>query len=114
MQCPTLQKKNTIMFFGPKTDLSADAFVAKLEAEGGIVIDCRTRGEAAEGTWPGAKVIDWLGGEFEGQINSLDKTQNYYLYCRSGARSGAATQFLKSAGFKAFNVGGFGSIAHLA
>jgi rhodanese-related sulfurtransferase len=47
-------------------------------------------------------------------MGSLDKSQNYYLYCRSGARSGAATQFLKSNGFtNAFNVGGFGSIAHL-
>ncbi len=103
------------MFFGPKTDLTADQFVAKLKAEGGVVIDCRTRGEASEGTWPDAKVIDWLGGEMEGQIGSLDKSQNYYLYCRSGARSGAATQFLKSNGFtNAYNVGGFGSIAHLA
>ena len=103
------------MFFGPKTDLTAEQFVQKLQAEGGVVIDCRTRGESAEGTWPGAKVIDWMGGEMEGQMASLNKSQNHFLYCRSGARSGAATQFLKSNGFdNVYNLGGFGSIAHLA
>lgn len=115
MLVATLWQKFNAMFFGPKTDLTAEQFVQKLQAEGGVVIDCRTRGEAAEGTWPGAKVIDWMGGEMEGQIAALDPTQNHYLYCRSGARSGAATQFLRSHGFaKAFNLGGFGSIAHLA
>lgn len=103
------------MFFGPKTDLTPEQFVAKLRSEGGVVIDCRTHGEAAEGTWPGAQVIDWLGGEMQSRIGSLDKSANHFLYCRSGARSGAAAQFLKSHGIEnAFNLGGYGAIAHLS
>lgn len=103
------------MFFGPKTDLTAEQFAAKLKEEGGVVIDCRTAGEAAEGTWPKALVVDWLGGDMHNKFEELDKTSNHFLFCRSGARSAAAAQFLKSKGFdNVFNVGGFGHIAHLA
>jgi rhodanese-related sulfurtransferase len=102
------------MFFGPSTDLTPAAFQTKLQQEGGVVIDCRTAGETAEGMWPGAKQLDWLSGAFQQQADQLDPNQNYYLYCRSGARSGAATSFLKGKGFKnVFNLGGYGNIARL-
>jgi phage shock protein E len=46
---------------------------------------------------------------------TLDPAKPHYLYCRSGARSGAATSFLKSKGFKeVYNLGGYDGIARLA
>jgi phage shock protein E len=102
------------MFFGPSTDLTPAAFQAKLQSEGGVVIDCRTSAETAEGMWPGAKQLDWMSGEFQQRVSELDPQQNCYLYCRSGARSGAAASFLRSKGFAhVFNLGGYGSIARL-
>ncbi|MCU0390255.1 MAG: rhodanese-like domain-containing protein [Thermoflexibacter sp.] len=43
----------------------------------------------------------------------MDRDQTYYLYCRSGARSGKAAEMLEQAGFsKVFNVGGFEELAN--
>ena len=43
------------------------------------------------------------------ELEKLDKTKNYYVYCRSGNRSGQACAIMKNLGFdKAFNLqGGF-------
>lgn len=103
------------MFFGPSTDLNPAEFKQELDNTNGIVIDCRTPGECAGGTWPGAKCVDWLGGEMQQAVNSLDKNQSYFLYCRSGNRSAQAARFLKSNGFeKVYNVGSIDSIIHQA
>ncbi|MFM1932000.1 MAG: hypothetical protein RL226_1303 [Bacteroidota bacterium] len=86
----------------------------EITEKNGIVIDCRTAPERAMGMVPGAISADWLGGELHSKIKSLDPSKHYYLYCRSGARSGQATSFLKSHGFaNATNLGGYDDIAHL-
>lgn len=86
-------------------------FKQELDKTQGVVIDCRTAGECAGGTWPGAKCIDWLGGEMQREVSNLDPEANYFLYCRSGNRSGQAARFLKGQGFKhVYNVGAIDSI----
>lgn len=51
---------------------------------------------------------DLLNGEFEAQLKSFDKNQTYYLYCRSGNRSGQAAKLMIKNGFKnVYNIGGF-------
>ena len=59
-----------------------------------VIIDCRTPVEVANGSVNGAEVLDWMGGEFKAKSASLDKTKSYYLYCRSGNRSGQAASLL--------------------
>lgn len=96
-------------------DLDPAAFHAQLQAENGIVIDCRTAGEVAEGCWPNMVHCDWNSGEFANQVESMDRDRSYFLYCRSGVRSNAATGLMKEMGFsKVYNVGGLNDIAHLA
>ena len=103
------------MFFMPKSDLSPQEFKAQLDATNGTVIDCRTAGECAAGTWPGAQQLDWLGGDFQNALSGLDKSGTYFLYCRSGSRSAQATRFMKAHGFTdVHNVGGYSAIADLA
>ena len=103
------------MFFMPKSDLSPQEFKAQLDTTNGTVIDCRTAGECAVGTWPGAKQLDWLSGEFQNALSELDKPGTYFLYCRSGSRSAQATRFMKANGFtEVYNVGGYHSIASQA
>lgn len=97
-----------MMFFKPSSDLSFSEFKAKLDREGGRVVDCRTPMECAEGIWPNAVQADWNAGEFFDAVANWDKTKPVYCYCRSGARSGAAVEYLKSQGFSsAFNIGGY-------
>ena len=51
--------------------------------------------------------MDFESGTFESDINKLDKTKVYAVYCRSGNRSGQATALMVKNGFKTvFNLDG--------
>ncbi|MGK7369403.1 MAG: rhodanese-like domain-containing protein, partial [Candidatus Halalkalibacterium sp. M3_1C_030] len=51
---------------------------------------------------------DFLNGDFEAGLDSLSQNETYYLYCRTGNRSGQAAEMMKQRGFKrVYNVGGF-------
>src|SRR5699024_12825376 len=60
--------------------------------------------EDAQGIIPGAKHIHQ--GEIPDRLDELDKSQHYYMVCRSGGRSGRACHFLKEKGFSVTNVDG--------
>jgi rhodanese-related sulfurtransferase len=65
-----------------------------------IVIDVRTPGEVAEGYIDGAtKFIDVNGANFATEIAKLDKSAEYIIYCRSGARSMNASNYMVQNGF---------------
>lgn len=65
-----------------------------------IVIDVRTPGEVAEGYIDGAtKFIDVNGANFASEIAKLDKSAEYIIYCRSGARSMNASNYMVQNGF---------------
>lgn len=73
-----------------------------------VILDVRTDEEVAEGIMPNAIQIDIYKGQgFIYKLEELDKTKNYYVYCRSGARSGQACAIMNQLGFKnAFNLAG--------
>ncbi|HYK73953.1 MAG TPA: rhodanese-like domain-containing protein [Pseudoneobacillus sp.] len=68
------------------------------------IIDVRETDEVAEGKIPGAVNIPL--GLVEFRMHELDKTKEYVMVCRSGGRSGRASQFLESQGFKVINMTG--------
>lgn len=81
------------------------------------VLDVRSPGEFAQEHLKGAINVDIHGPDFAGQVERLAKKgtlkpdQPVYLYCRSGARSGRATRFLRGQGYgEAYNVGGLGAL----
>ena len=63
-------------------------------------IDVRTPQEYNAGHIDDAVNFDIKGESFVEQINTLDKNQPVYLYCRRGGRSNRAAEILKSEGFK--------------
>lgn len=73
-----------------------------------VIIDVRTDEEFEEGYIPGAKQIDiYNGAEFLKDVKELDAEKNYYVYCRTGSRSGQACMLLNSVGVKnAYNLKG--------
>jgi len=73
-----------------------------------VILDVRTEGEVAEGIIPNAIQIDIYKGQgFVYKLEELDKAKNYYVYCRSGARSGQACAIMNQLGFKnAYNLSG--------
>lgn len=68
------------------------------------LIDVREVEEVREGKIPGAVNIPL--GLLEFRMNELDQSKEYILVCRSGARSGRATQLLASHGYNVINMSG--------
>ena len=66
--------------------------------QGLVIVDVRTPAEFREGHLPGAVNMDYFGGPFETQIQSLPKTAPVLLYCRTGNRSGSAYDVMTKAG----------------
>lgn len=66
------------------------------------IIDVREVGEVSAGKIPGS--INIPLGLLESRMHELDKSKEYIIVCRSGARSGRAVQFLESKGYTAINV----------
>ena len=95
-------------------DISAEEFKEKLEEERGVVIDVRSQMEYSQGHLKKSdQQIDFNSGEFHDKVDSLDKDKTYYLYCRSGNRSGQAARLMKSKGFEnVYNIGGFDALAN--
>ena len=71
------------------------------------VIDVRTPDEVATGHLHGSINIDIQGADFESQMNALDKSKNYVVYCHSGRRAGLAIEWMTAHGFtgKLYNAG---------
>lgn len=97
------------MFKSNNLDISATEFKEKLDRERGVIIDVRTKEEYNAGHLKLTDdQVDFLNGDFQDSIKSLDKNKTYYLYCKSGNRSGKAAKILKEEGFKnVYNVGGY-------
>jgi len=65
-----------------------------------IIVDVRTEEETEEGIISNAIHIDIRNAPaFMEKVESLDRTGSYYLYCRSGNRSGQACMIMDSLGF---------------
>lgn len=71
-----------------------------------VILDVRTPNEWSEGIIENAHLINILEPQpFMEAINNLDKSKNYYVYCRSGVRSGQACQVMNSIGIEtAYNL----------
>lgn len=90
-------------------NLTQDQWAESLKNdENAQIIDVRTEEEYIEGYIPEAKNLDIHGGqEFIDEVNKLDKSKNYYVYCRSGARSAQACTVMNQAGLNnAYNLMG--------
>jgi rhodanese-related sulfurtransferase len=88
-------------------NLAQEVWVDQLENEkNAVILDVRTEDECNEGMISGAVNIDIYKGQgFIYLLEELDKSKNYYVYCRSGARSAQACSIMNQLGFEnAFNL----------
>lgn len=96
------------LIFGITVGVTACAPAAEpvgLEA-GTIVIDVRTPAEYASGHLEGALNIDVQSPDFAAQVSELDPNATYFIYCRSGNRSGQAIAQMANMGFSDMTNGG--------
>src|SRR5690606_41290630 len=89
--------------------LSQEEWAEQLASDNNaVILDVRTDAEVAEGIIPNAIHIDiYKGDAFIEAVDALDKSKNYYVYCRSGNRSGQACKIMEELGFEnAYNLEG--------
>ena len=63
------------------------------------IIDVRTVDEWNTGHLETAVLMDISDAAFASNLETLDKSANYYVYCRSGNRAGQAIEQMKQLGF---------------
>lgn len=92
-------------------DLTQSEWTSKLENDpNAVILDVRTEEEWNEGIIPNAILNDIYKGQgFLYRLEELDKTKNYYVYCKAGGRSAQACAIMNELGFKnTYNLlGGF-------
>ena len=79
-------------------------------SEDTVIIDVRTPAEFASGHLDGAVNIDVQSPDFAAQIMELDPNGEYFVYCRSGNRSGQAIAQMNQMGFNGENLTNGGSV----
>ncbi len=82
------------------TPTQARALIKRTDTRGGppIIIDVRTPAEFASGHIAGARNIDIYDPSFARQLESLDRSKTYFLYCRADNRSMEAASQLHQLG----------------
>ena len=81
-------------------DLDPAQFKSKMAEKGIVLVDVRTPSEHAAGNIAPSINIDVLNPSFKSEIEKLDKSKTYLVYCRSGSRSARASKIMLDAGFK--------------
>jgi phage shock protein E len=80
--------------------LSYEEFIINAKSTKGVIIDARTPQEYDSGHLANSVLIDFLSPDFTDKISKLDRNGHYFLYCRSGNRTGKALNQMKEMGFK--------------
>lgn len=93
------------------SDLTQSEWVEQLKGDdNAVILDVRTQDEVDEGKIPKALHIDIYKGQgFIYEVDVLDKSKNYYVYCKAGGRSAQACAVMNKLGFEnTYNLmGGF-------
>jgi phage shock protein E len=103
----TTQNEASSSNIEPKT-INQEEFNKLAKDTNTVIIDVRTPGEISEGFIPGATLFfDYNDANFESNIEKLDKSKGYVVYCRSGGRSSKAAEILSQKGMKkVYNLDG--------
>tara|TARA_B100001113_G_C20567225_1_gene387334 strand:+ start:141 stop:461 length:321 start_codon:yes stop_codon:yes gene_type:complete len=90
-------------------DLDQNTWKSQLDSESDyILIDVRTAEEFEELRIPGSINIDFYNPQnFIQELEKLDKSKSYYIYCRTGSRSANTCILMEDMGFaKSYNLMG--------
>lgn len=87
-------------------NLDSDTFEKmSQELEDAVILDVRTLDEYNQVRIPNSILIDIYKPDFLTQIEKLDKSKTYFIYCRSGSRSYNAAVNMQKMGFeKVYNL----------
>lgn len=96
--------------FTPVSGFAKDAKApSKVDVQ---ILDVRTPEEFAENSLQVAVNLDVTSAKFKDELQKLDKSKTYMLYCRSGKRSALAEKLMRAEGFQRVeNLGSLGEAA---
>ncbi len=97
--------------FGNHNDISnldSESFERMMNEEKNfLLLDVRTLEEHKSLRIPNSRLIDIHKPNFLDQIEKLNRSKTFFVYCRSGSRSHSASRQMKSMGFeKVYNLKG--------
>ena len=82
-------------------NLTLDEFLRKSNADSNaVILDVRTFEEYKKGHFQEAVSFDYLSTTLAEDIEELDKSKSYYVYCKTGRRSLRICVLLRNSGFK--------------
>lgn len=80
----------------------ADSYNLILDNSGNpdfVILDIRTQEEFDSGYIDGATILDFYAEDFASQLAALDRNKTYFIYCRTGHRTGLALNMMTELGF---------------
>ncbi|MDB3901887.1 rhodanese-like domain-containing protein [Flavobacteriaceae bacterium] len=81
-------------------DLNQSKWASDIENTSNTILDVRTPEEFNEGYIPKSINLNiYDASSFMSKIQSLNKENNFYIYCKSGARSSQACKIMSQLGF---------------
>lgn len=80
-------------------EISPDVFAEKMKDATFVILDVRTPAEFNGGHLKSAININYNAPDFADQVNKLDKSKTYLVYCQRGARSAGAANIMANNGF---------------
>lgn len=83
-------------------NLTQDQWLSQFEADdNAVILDVRTEDECNQGIIAHSINIDFnKTADFLAAIEQIDKSKNYYVYCRSGIRSAKACDIMNELGIQ--------------
>ncbi len=83
-------------------NLTQDQWLSQFEADdNAVILDVRTEDECNQGIIAHSINIDFnKTADFLVAIEQIDKSKNYYVYCRSGIRSAKACDIMNELGIE--------------
>ena len=81
------------------TSIVGPSTVESYVDRGAILVDVRTSDEFRSGHLQDARNIDLAAPDFANQVDELDRTASYVVYCASGNRAGQAIELMAAQGF---------------
>jgi rhodanese-related sulfurtransferase len=95
-------ERKFVIFEKKIMNLSQEDWASRLAEDlNSEILDVRTEEEWQDGIIPGAILNDIYKGQgFIYRLEELDKSKNYYVYCKAGGRSAQACSIMNQMGFE--------------
>ncbi len=88
-------------------NLNVNEFKSGIADKNAVILDVRSESELSEGSIKGYKMVNVSRPDFADKVKNFDKSKSYYVYCRSGGRSGRACEIMSEMGFEnLYNLSG--------